>query len=252
MKEISNNLHFTNININKSLIEQLYAENYNFKIVFITKLLNLLFPTSNISITDGPCDFYIFDSLKLKQIYLYNHIDNMLINSNNKYNEYIVFHTKMRNDSLTDRFINEILPSLKIFLENFKTSKTILILGEKNIESNFENDAHKVISLYKSLLLLNKHNNVIDLTVDEVINGVTNIDSFLYDIELINKAICNITFGIGGPFNMCISFSEKNISFIPFYALNKYKNILDEIMYIDNSLVENVKDLNDRLEYFIC
>ena len=104
------------------------------------------------------------------------------------------------------RFINEILPSLKIFLENFKTSKTILILGEKNIESNFENDAHKVISLYKSLLLLNKHNNVIDLTVDEVINGVTNIDSFLYDIELINKAICNITFGIVGPFNMFISF----------------------------------------------
>ena len=33
---------------------------------------------------------------------------------------------------------------------------------------------------------------------------------------------------------------------------DKYKNILDEIMYIDNSLVENVKDLNNRLEYFIC
>jgi hypothetical protein len=51
-------------------------------------------------------------------------------------------------DMRIDKFDNEMLPGLKIFLSNFKTSKKILILGERNIGFNHETLFHKTKSLY--------------------------------------------------------------------------------------------------------
>jgi len=244
MKQISNNLDINCININNDLILQ-YCENYDIKIYFITNLIKLLFPNTKFYINNNPCDFRIFDNYLLQKTYIYNDINTNIINVKNKYSDYIVFHTKMRYDGLIDKFTNEILPELNIFLENFKTSKKIIILGERQIGQNLETIIHKTISLYNNLLLLNKNNAIIDLTDDVLTCGNPDFNKFLLDIEIINKAVCNITFGLGGSFNICKAFSENNISFIPFYHMCPYRNILDNMM--SNSLVENVEELNNRI-----
>ena len=246
MKQISNNLNIDCININKGLISR-FCENYEVKINFIINLIKLLFPNTKIYINNNPINFLIFNNYSLNKTYIYDYINNIMINVKNIYSDYIVFNSKMRYDGLMDKFTNEILEGLNIFLQNFKTSKQIIILGERNIGKNLETKTHKTISLYNNLLLLNKNNVVVDLTNDVLTCGNPDFNNFLLDIEIINKALCNISFGIGGSFNICKAFSEKNVSFIPFYHLAPYKNILDNMMTINNSLVENIEDLNKRI-----
>ena len=246
MKQISNNLDIDYININKGLILQ-YCENYEIKINFIINLIKLLFHDTKFDINNNPTDFHLMDKYKLTNTYLYDSINFNMINVKNEYSDYIIFHTKMRHDGLMDKFTNEILPGLNTFFTNFKTSKKIIILGERNIGQNYETKFHKTISLYKNLLLLNKHNQVIDLTNDILTCGNPDFNKFLLEIEIINKSSCNITFGIGGPFNICKAFSKNNVSFIPFYHLSPFKTILDEFNAIDNTIVQNFKDLYNRI-----
>lgn len=250
MKEITNKLDIKNININVNLIKQ-YSDNYEVKLDNCKKIIDFLFPYCSVSINNGPCNFHIFNDYPLNQVYIYNHINQNIINIDNKYSDYIVFHTKCRHDYLIDRFINEIMEKLNIFLENFNTKKTILILGERFIGINFETQMHKTISLYENLLVLKKNNNVIDLTYDKLTSGNEDFNNFLFDVEIINKANCNITFGIGGPFNLCKAFSERNISFIPFYKLSPYVDILSEMISKNNSLVENIEEFSEKINYFI-
>jgi hypothetical protein len=254
MKEISNKLNIEHINIHENLVRE-FCENYDLKINFITKFINLLFPNTTIAINNTPLNFSIMDQFKLSNVYIYDHINRIDINGTdikNKSTNYIVFHTKMRYDGLIDNFITNSLPELNSFFTNFKTSKTILIMGEKNIGANIETRMHKTMSLYNDLLLLKKNNTVIDLTQDVLTCGNPDFNSYLNDLEIINKAVCNVTFGIGGPFCICKAFSKNNISFLPFYNLAPYKKTLDTMFSIDNSLVENVNELNNRLDKFIC
>lgn len=154
----------------------------------------------------------------------------------------------MRHDTLIDKFNKEILSDLNLFLRNFKTTKTILILGERNIGQNEETKFHKTISLYNNLLLLRENNDIIDLTNHVLTCGNPEFDNFLSEVEIINKSLCNITFGIGGPFNICKAFSKNNISFIPFYKLSPYKTTLDDFNAIDDTIVQNVHELKSRLD----
>jgi len=248
MKQLSNNLSIERININKNLILT-YCENYDIKINFITNFILLLFDNIKICINNNNIDFHIFDNYTITNTYLYNHINHNLINCKNEYSDYIVFHTKMRHDGIIDKFNNEMLLSLTNFLENFKTSKTIIILGERNIGENLETITHKTVSLYNILLLLKKNNSVIDLTNDILTCGNPNFNQFLLEVEIINKGLCNITFGIGGPLLICKSFSEKNISFIPFYNISPHKMSIDKLMS-NNSLVQTIDDLNHRICVF--
>jgi hypothetical protein len=250
MKEITNKLDIKNININVNLIKQ-YSDNYEVKLDNCKKLIAFLFPYCSVSINNSPCNFHIFNDYPLNQVYIYNYINQNIINIDNKYSDYIVFHTKCRHDGLMNRFQNEIMKGLNIFFENFNTKKTILILGERFIGINIETQKHKTISLYENLLVLKKNNNVIDLTHDILTCCNKNFDNFLFDIELINKADCNITFGIGGPLTLCKAFSEKNVSFIPFYKLSPYVDILSEMMSKNNSLLENVEELSERIKLYL-
>jgi hypothetical protein len=247
MKQISNNLNIVCININRNLLLT-YCENYELKIYSVTNLIKFLFPNTTIYVNNNPCDFNIFDNYSLKKTYLYHCInENIMNNIKNEYSDYIVFHTKMRHDGLIDKFTNEILPGLNIFFENLKTSKKIIILGERNIGQNLETKIHKTISLYNNLLLLNKNNDIIDLSNDILTCGNPDFNKFLLEIEIINKSLCNITFGIGGPFNICKAFSKNNVSFIPFYHLSPFKNNLELYNAIDNTIVQNIEDLNNRI-----
>ena len=251
MIQISNNLDIHNININNEIILRC-CENYEEKIKFITQFINFLFPYTEYCINNNNLDMSIINEYKITNSYIYDFINkSSIVNFENKYSDYIVFHTKLRHDYLIDKFDNEILPGLKIFLSNFKTSKKILILGERNIGFNHETLFHKTKSLYDNLLLLKLNNDVIDLTCDVLTCGNPIFNTFLSDIQIINQSLCNITFGIGGPLNICKAFSKNNISFIPFYHLCQYKTIIDQLNIIDYSIVENIDELNKSLYKFI-
>jgi hypothetical protein len=248
MIQISHKLDISNININKELIIK-NCENYDQKIYSITKLIELLFPNTTYCINNNTINFYnIINDYKIKYSYIYDHIDiSKFINVKNEYSDYIIFHTKMRHDSLIDKFNNEMVVKLNKFLSRFVSTKKILILGERNIGQNTETIIHKTISLYNNLLLLKNNNSVIDLTHDVLTCGNPDFGKFLSDIQLINKSLCNITFGIGGPFSICKAFSKRNISFIPFYQLATAKSIIDNMNSIDNSIVYDMDELNKRL-----
>lgn len=252
MKEISNDLKIGQMNINLELIKT-HSGNANVRLNFTLSLIQVLFPNCRINLTDehySSSDFYNFmNSYNLNQIYIYNDIGINNVNVDEKHKDCIIFHTKCRHDGLIDHFIHQSLSSLNDFFANFKTTKTILILGERVIGKNCETLIHKTISLYDNLLTLKGNNNVIDLTHDcELTDGNENFNNFLYDIELINKAACNVTFGIGGPYCMSIAFSERNVSFVPFYKSSGYINSIIEMMKITNSLTENIHELNARIE----
>ena len=252
--QISHNLDINNININKKLIVE-NCENYDHKVCSITKLIELLFPNTTYCINNNTLDYFsIINKYKIKYSYIYDHIDlSKFVNVQNKYSDYIIFHTKMRHDSLIDKFNNEMVGQLNKFLSGFVSSKTILILGERKIGQNVETISHKTLSLYNNLLLLKNNNCVIDLTHDVLTCGNTDFDKFLSDIQLINKSMCNITFGVGGPLSICKAFSKNNISFIPFYQISPLKYLLDDMKLIDNTIVENINELKNRLHtYKIC
>lgn len=248
MIQISHKLDISNININKELILT-NCENYDQKIYSITKLIELLFPNTTYYINNNTIDFYnIINVYQIKHTYIYDQIDiSKFINIKNEYSDYIIFHTKMRHDFLIDKFNNETVGQLNKFLSRFVSTKKILILGERNIGQNKETIIHKTISLYNNLLLLKNNNRVIDLTHDVLTCGNPDFDKFLSDIQLINKSLCNVTFGIGGPFNICKAFSKRNISFIPFYQLAPYKRIIENMNSIDNSIISNVEQLKKCL-----
>jgi hypothetical protein len=248
MKQLSNNLKIDCININKKLVLT-YCENYDIKIKFISYFISLLFDNTNIYINNNNIDFKVFDNYTINNTYIYNYINHNFY-CKNKYTDYIIFHTKMRHDELIDKFNNEILSSLTTYLENFKISKTIILLGEREIGQNLETKHHKTLSLYNKLLLLKNNNDVIDLTNDVLTCGNPDFNQFLLEIEIINKALCNITFGIGGPLLICKAFSEKNISFIPFYDISPHKKSINNIMII-NSLVKTIEDLDNTITKFI-
>lgn len=249
MKQVSNNLIIQRINLSKPLI-LIYCEDYELKVYFITKLLNLLFPNTELCVNDNPCNFSIIDNYQINKTYIYDSINIDKTSIKNEYSDYIVFHTKMRHDGLFCKFSTEVLPKLNIFLEKFKTSKKIIILGERQIGINKETTIHKTMSFYNNLLCLNKNNIVVDLTNDILTCGNSEFNKFLLDIEIINKSLCNITFGIGGPLSICKAFSKNNISFIPFYNLSPHINSLNSIMSIDNSVVENIEELNEKIYKF--
>jgi len=249
MIQISNNLVINCININHDLIKQ-FCENYEQKIKTITKIIQLLFPDTAYYINNHPINFdSIIKTYKIKQTYMYDHINTVnFINIKNEHSDYIIFHTKLRHDTLIARFHKEIMNELRHFLSNFASSKKILLLGERSVGKNLETRTHGTTHLYDVLLLLKNNNCVIDLTHDVLTCGNPDFNIFLHDVQLVHNASCNITFGIGGPFNICKSFSKNNISFIPFYDSCPCKHIIDQMNIIDNTIIDNMADFKSRLK----
>ena len=205
MSVLSNNLDIKQININETLVRT-YTSDYDVKIEFTKNMVRFLFPSAICNINNSPPDFVRFrHTYRLNHVYLYDHVDMSSVKRNETYDGAIVFHTKLRYDGLIDNFNAEFLPSLTLFLKTFKTDKQIILVGEKTIGQNLETTIHKTASLYDVLLLLKENNTVIDLTKGVLTEG-TAFDDFLQDIEIINKAACNVTFGIGGPLSITSAF----------------------------------------------
>ena len=243
MRAISNNINIVKVNINKGIINT-YFSDYETKTKFAKKFIELLFPSAIIDLNDKKPDFVNFiKQYPLKRVYLYDYLEHIKP-SPNKYDNYICIHTKLRHDRLIDRTYSEIIPELIDFLKTFKTTKTIIITGEKNIGINLETKVHKTKSLYEELLLLKTNNIVIDLTLNELTEGNPDFDNFKQDIELINKSCCNITFGVGGPLLLCSAFSNKHIAMVPFLEISPHRNIT---MLLHINICQTVKELKDQM-----
>ena len=115
-------------------------------------------------------------------------------------------------------------------------------MGEKKVENNFEVQNQPIFSFYDIMLLMKNKNEVIDLTYDELYSG-NNIDDFEKDLLIINNAKLNIGFGLGGPLNICQSFSKNSIFYINKYVydvLEMYKIINNNIFIDFNEFVEQI------------
>lgn len=134
----------------------------------------MLFNDITINIIENHTQLEYLTNYKITQTYIYENILNTL-NIEQQYNNYIIFHTKVRMEmSSITNFIKNDLPLLIIFLKNFKTSKNIIIIGERNLEVKI----HNIISIYDELLLLKNNNNVIDLSQDILTSGNSNFGIF--------------------------------------------------------------------------
>jgi hypothetical protein len=80
-----------------------------------------------------------------------------------------------------------------------------------------------------------------------VLTEGTAFDNFLDDIEIINKAACNVTFGIGGPLSITSAFSKNNIACIPFINTTPFNN---SARLIHNNICETIQDLRNQLDRY--
>jgi hypothetical protein len=223
------------ININHNLIKT-YRNKPEQAYKFIKYFLNKLFPEAtiqeheNINTIEYPklthidnpylCDDYIF--YKKYEI---------------PYSNYIIFHTKARFDYAYHIFNNN-KACIADFMSKYKTSKTIILLGEKYIDDCIEKNIHNIESVYDILLNLKNNNTVIDLTKDYLYNGNVSIEDFERDLQLINSADANITFGFGGNFGLCAMASKNTIGYIA--TLNH--NILSLLSKCNNFKLQNTVD----------
>ncbi len=145
---------------------------------------------------------------------------------------YIVIHTKCRFDHVSSSRFLEKLPILNAFFSQFKTKYRIVLAGEKSPEENYENKVLNVKTIYNILHKLTENNDVLDIT-SNFISSSNSIENFNNELHIINNAVVNITFGHGGPFILCNSFSPRNLCYIgeiqeympPVYETISYRDI---------------------------
>ena len=247
---ITNNITITTINVCTNLIEK-YSIDHETKTQSIINTINMLFPDVIINkITGTPDNFFL--TLNIDCLYIYDYLCKSLFeNISNQYTDYIVFHTKVRYDSLIDEYKNSIIPQLNTFFSTFKTDKKIIILGERNMINNHEVVVHKTFSLYNNIMLLRNNNEIIDLTKDVLVDGNIMFNDFLQDIQIINNALCNISFGIGGPYLLSHAFSKNNVSFMPFIHKSPHYKAVTKINKLSNSLVDDPDILFQKINNYI-
>lgn len=119
---------------------------------------------------------------------------------------YILLTTKVRqlNKDIYDEFKDKFVSSLNNLSNKYK----IVLIGEREIESNPEYDVYgnrHIYSIYDDLI---KINNVIDLTVPIIGCANPSLDKMMEDCYLMNKASAVITIGCGG--NLALATATSN------------------------------------------
>jgi hypothetical protein len=130
--------------------------------------------------------------------------------------EYIIFHTKARFVGNFSYF--EFKSDLRSFFKKFKSPYKIILLGERTFPSNKEGNIHKISTIYDELLELKNHNDLIDLTKENIYDNL-NLEEYINDVNLIHNAKKNIVFGHGGQYCTCFTFSKSTVVYtIPMLA----------------------------------
>ena len=211
---LTTNTHFDKLIIGSWLLKYRQDNNY---ILFFEKLAKKLMGDDFEVMVDDKTELFnvsiIRNNFEVKYLYdMYN-----FSNYTENYEQpYIILHTRCRlsTDESTNFFLSENTQQLlSTFFSNFKTSNNIILMGERDIEDSFETKYFGFQSVYKLYLNLFTNNNVIDLTSNSLGSSNT-IENFEKELHIINKAKLNITFGEGGNFVICNSFSKNNICYI--------------------------------------
>jgi hypothetical protein len=233
--------------INKIIISKKLIYDYRLEpekyIIFLNKFIKNLFNDIELIYDNDlnnllEINEYNFDNSYIFDKYKFNiHYDNI-------YENYIIIHTKARFDYLSNKFNTVITKKLMSFFENFKSRYKILLLGERNVEQNYEARLHNIKSLYEILLLLKKNNDLIDLTYDNLYSG-NNYDDFEKDLFIINNAKYNIGFGYGGPLNISMAFSLNNI----FYIDDLKHKCLDIYQNINKNIYRDIDNFINFIEF---
>lgn len=164
----------------------------------------------------------------INQSFEYNNIrEHKLLLSSSFYNieipysNYIIFHTKCRFGSNFD--YKKLKYILNIFFSNITINPnyTIILLGEKQFTQTTESKLHGITTIYNELLNLKKNNNIIDLTEDDIYNSL-NYERYKKDICLINKALFNVVFGLGG--HLCSSIAFGKVVFYDDLLIEDFNN----------------------------
>jgi hypothetical protein len=227
MMEKSNNLNIKTIHISKKLVysHRKYPEQC---LVFIQKLVKCLFPLVRVDVVDKPFHPVNTKQYRLDKTYIYDDVSlPVAFSKKPTYDNYIVFHTKVRMEKMS-KFMNHDLALLKKFFATFKAdpSITIILMGERVVEECHEQKILNIITIYKELLQLSNHNHVIDLTKNELFSGNPDFSDFINDIHMIHNAKLNITFGVGGNTNICHAFALNNLSFVG--PISEFSNIISQ------------------------
>lgn len=208
--------------VSKHII-QFYRNGSEMYLNFILKLINAFLPNFRIELIEkedqviSVNNFLEIEQCKYSDLSLRNFLP---VKKNNTIleDEYVVLFTKYRIDGKNDLdkfkgYIPELVEIIKLI--NYK----IVLVGEREIEENFETKYHDVSSLYNSL----KDHVYLDLTEQTLTNN-PNWDVFNRDIEIVKNAKCVIGFGVGG--NLCISIAfAKRLIF--FTGIDCYKVLKD-------------------------
>lgn len=145
-----------------------------------------------------------------------------------------------------DEFNTHDISVLRTFCENYKSKYKIIIMGERYVENNVEVRQHKIVSLYEILMSMKNNNDILDLT-HNILYDNDDFELFVNEIEIMNKARFNITFGWGGSFVITNAFSRNNICYvssIKHEILNRMMNTNDKIYREFNTFLDSIKLLS--------
>ena len=191
---------------------------------------------------------------KLKLNIPYNNIKNFLldfkdsnnINLTDKKKEYIIFHTKLRQNINTTE-IDKLKNKIKEFCKEFKSKYKIYIMGEKTFPITEESKKIGITTIYDELTELKNNNSVNDICIDNIYNNL-NYDNYKKDIELIKNAKYNICFGQGGQLCTSIVFSKSTIFYYPSNTGNIFnENNLKQNNHYYYSVIEDMfKIINQK------
>jgi len=237
MYEINNSVLFDHFLIRMELIRnnRLNVENYK---DFIVKLIIKLFNNPRIDfIESGGGDFYISSMNKYYIADRYN-FSYIYPNLKKDYRPHVVFHTKARFDHCYNAYL-EAIPQLIDFFSHLISNYDIYILGERQLENNFEVKQHNITSYYQILLNLKNNNQVIDLTKDGLYSD-NSIENFEYEVQLMNAASLNIGLGWGGPMNISLAFTNTTC----FWISNLYSPIFENNPFVYRNLHDYFLKIN--------
>lgn len=211
---LAKNVIFKKFLINKWLLD--YKANGQNYFNFIKQFISNLFDNAEIILLEEKREMIDMNKIhqELQVVNLYSHYK-FKFNYCNSFLKppYIVIHTKCRFDHISSSLFLEKLPILNAFFSQFKTKYKIILAGEKNPEDNYENKVLNVRTIYNILSKLKEKNDVLDIT-SNFISSSNSIENFNNELHIINNAVVNITFGHGGPFILCNSFSSRNLCYI--------------------------------------
>jgi hypothetical protein len=232
--------YYENIDIKQIIISldniYIYRTHPTEYLDFIQYLINKLFMNVPIKyMENAECKYPNF-TRKITNPLIYNLISFNTIYTI-PYSNYIIFHTKLRiPEEGLEYFINN-YKKIYDYIKILKTKKTILLLGERTIDTNIETYIHNIKSIYPLLLELKAHNNVIDLT-KETIHNANTIEDFEKDSQLIHNAECNITMGYGGNFVLSTAIAKYTIAYTPFCD-SYYIDVLDSNTIKNTKTIEH-------------